>query len=105
MAQELIEMGRVRTWVQLGRAFGITGQAANQRFGKGTDKRAGYGLKMPPQRRYNRAVSVSLTEESDALVELIRRRTPGRRLPSRASVLRDIVERHLPDEAGISSPS
>jgi hypothetical protein len=105
-ALELIGSGRVRSWAELGRSFGITGQAANQRFGKGTQKRPGYGLTMPlRERRYTRAVSVSLDEEMYELVERIRRntagRTLGRRMPSQASVLRQVIERHLSEDAGV----
>lgn len=83
-AEHLIQAGDVRNWRELGQRFGITAQAARQRFGNM------YGVDMPARvRRYTCAVSVALQPATYDLVESVR----GRR--SAASVVREVVERHL----------
>lgn len=86
IAQELISSGRVTSWAELGRAFNITPQAANARFGKQ------YNLQIPrPPRQFRRMVSVSLDGEMDAMLEDLR--ASG---ASRAQIVRDILARELP---------
>lgn len=100
LAQRLIEDGTVTSWAELGRRFGITGQAANQRFGRGTDKRPGYGLQMPDRpRRYTRPVTMALSPESYRMLETLRARAGANgHLPSVASVARLVMEKHLPED-------
>lgn len=94
LAQELIDSGRVITWRDLGKAFGITAQAAQMRFGHT------YGLALPAREPANRhMVSVSLSTALEGRLEAARahaahRDTPGR--SSRAHIVREILDAHLP---------
>lgn len=91
LAVELIETGRVRSWAGLGREFEISGQAAHARFGP-----KGYGIRMPPRvRQERRMVSVSLDQALNEMVGMLQDSWPGPR-PSRAQVVRSILERELP---------
>ncbi len=94
-AAKLIADGTVTTWVELGARLGISGQAANQRFG-----RDGYGLAMPkPSRRYTEAVSASFAPATMARIQELRRLLAvDGSLPSEASVVRTMVERHIDEE-------
>lgn len=94
LAEQLIARGRIRSWAQLGRAFGISGQAAHARFGP-----KGYGLTLPRRERQDRKmVSVSLGPALDAHVEQIRATWPHEeeRPPSRARVVRMVLAEQLP---------
>jgi len=94
-ALQLIGTGQVRTWVALGQAFGITGQAAHARFGP-----KGYGIRMPERVVSERwKVSVTLDEVLHEMIEILRERYPEDERPSRAQVVRDILARELPYEA------
>jgi hypothetical protein len=97
LAQELIERGRVATWLQLGTAFGISGQAAHARFGP-----KGYGLVIPKRaRKTRRVVSVSLGPKLDGELEALRQRWTGEDPPpTRAGLARLILEKELARYAG-----
>ncbi len=91
MAEQLMAMGRIRTWAQLGKAFGISGQAAHARFGP-----KGYGLSMPKRgRQKRRMVSVSLGQQLHELVEQIRTDWPTEDAPSRARIVRLVLDAEL----------
>lgn len=88
LASELIEAGRVHSWRELGRAFGISAQAAQMRFGNQ------YGLVMPARVRTERQmVSVSLDAELAERLERLREQSSH---DSRAGVVRELLREHLP---------
>ncbi len=88
LAAYLIESGQAASWAELGRAFGISPQAANARFGQR------YKLRIPrPSRQFRRMVSVLLAEEMDTLLDQACVVSGG---ISRAQVVREILARELP---------
>ncbi len=94
MARELIDSGRVHSWAQLGRALGISGQAANQRFGA-----KGLGLEIPKRpRRFRTMVSVSLDDDLHRQLLAAMEGWPGG--TSKAEVVRSMLARQLLEEVG-----
>ena len=84
LAAELIESGRIVTWSQLARLFGITRQAAQQRFG---DK---YGLRMPGEEEETQN-RVPVTYHEDAPILDIIDRIVRQRGGSRSDVIRTLT--------------
>ncbi len=94
-AQELLDLGMVTTWRELGAAFGMTAQAAYSRFGKGSKKRPGYGLVMNRREpTFRRQVSVTLDADMDERLEQLRKEYPAPP-PSRAQIVRDMLRERL----------